>query len=260
MKRFQIVRSALVLPTVLAAMAFLGTDSARAQGGVAFQRTVYSAKFLCGQYQPSGVCLATGVNCVTDADCPAGDTCDTREGPVKPGNYETAINVVNPTQFPLVFVKKAVLLFNADPANPVPTPGTFEEPQPPGVLISAQLPANWGLEIDCPDIRQVLLGIPPPSPPTGDPSFFMKGFVVIETFVAGELLDIVAAYTSHGFTPLVENICSLPGSPLDGQPCDPADATDPCLAAMGVCGPRVVGIVEEGFSVDVEKVEGRVIP
>ena len=257
MKSFQMMRSALVLPAALVAVVLLGTDPAMAQGGVT--RTVYSAKFLCGEYQPSRSCLLTGSPCVVDADCPvAGDTCEGRHGPVKPGNYETAINVVNPTQFPITFVKKAVLLFNSDPANPVPTPGTFEQPQPPGTLFSAQLDPNWGLEIDCPDIRQVLLGMPPPA--TGTPLPFLKGFVMIETFATGELLDIVAAYTSHGFTEVEGFLCDLPGSPFDGLPCDPADSTDPCLAAGGVCVSSVVGRTEEGFSIDVEDVEGKITP
>ena len=76
----------------------------------AFLRTTYAAKFLCGEFQP--------------ADDPT-----LGEGPVKPGNYETAINVVNPTRKPITFVKKAVLLY--DSTQP---PTGHEIPQPPGPL------------------------------------------------------------------------------------------------------------------------------
>lgn len=258
MNRIRIRRSALVLPLALVALLVLGTDPSMAQGGPTYQRTVYSAKFLCGQYQPSGTCLLSGATCTSDADCTAAaGPCVLREGPVKPGNYETAINIVNPTQFPITFVKKAVLLFNSDPATPVPAPGTFEQPQPPGNLFSAQLDPNWGMEVDCPDIRQVLLAMSPPNPPTEPP--FLKGFVVIETFAAGELLDIEAAYTSHGFPGTADYVCSLPGTTLDGQPCDPSGVNDPCLAAGGSCVP-VADLTAEGFSLDVERVEGAVTP
>jgi hypothetical protein len=87
--------------------------------------------------------------------------------------------------------------------------------------------------------------------------------VVIEVFKPKHSLDIVAAYTSHGFTGVAGDICSSIFTPPDGQPCDPADPTDPCFADLdgdgvpdGVCLPGA--IVEEGFSIDVEKVEATV--
>ena len=112
------------------------------------------------------------------------------------------------------------------------------------------------MEVDCPDIRQVLLGMSPPT--TGAPLPFLKGFVVIEVFKPKHSLDIVAAYTSHGFTE-AGNICISLFSPPDGQPCDPADPTDPCFADVdgdgvpdGRCETDFAG---EGFSIDIEKVE-----
>jgi hypothetical protein len=250
MSRLKVVASALVIPVALVMVLSQGILSAEAQT----DRKVYSAKFLCGEFQPTGVCVSgpVGAPCQTDADCPSPGgpgICEPREGPVKPGNYQTAINVVNPTRKPILFVKKAVLLYSNDPDKPVPTPGTFEEPQPPGPIFSAFLEENWGLEIDCPDIRIQLLGLPPP-PNEGPPSF-IKGFVEVEVFDPDEQLDIVAAYTTHGFTG--SNVCSLPGSPLDGQPCDPNLATDLCLASGGLCVPGPIS--EEGFSIDVEEVE-----
>ena len=144
--------------------------------GPALPTDVYAAKFLCGTHTPP----VPGVV----------------EGPVKPGNYQTAINVHNPNRSTVSFRKKAILLFRAD-APPVP-----EQPQPPGAFVQAGLKANWGLEIDCNDIRNVLLdpAIAPPDP------IFMKGWVVLEV-VGGSTsqggpkpLDVVAAYTAHGFS------------------------------------------------------------
>jgi hypothetical protein len=173
MRRLQRVASALVVPVALVGILCLGVD--RAEGQVAAQqRTVYSAKFLCGEYQPNAA--------------------DQREGPVKPGNYQTAINVVNPTRTTVSFVKKAVLLF--DSRQP-PPPGVFEQPMPPRQRFQAVLKPNWGMEIDCADIREFLLGFPPILP--GSPPQFLKGYVVLETFQSGHLLDVVAAYTSHTF-------------------------------------------------------------
>lgn len=134
-----------------------------------FRRQVYAAKFMCGELKPGEV---------------------QEEGPVKPGNYQTAINVHNPSRLSVTFLKKAVLLFDSRRAV-----REFEQPRPPGQRFRASLFPDWGLEIDCPDIRLVLLGgiaSPPPA--------FIKGWVVIETFTLGQPLDVVAAYTAHGFT------------------------------------------------------------
>jgi len=70
----------------------------------------------------------------------------------------------------------------------------FEIPRPPGPLTQVVLEPDFGMEIDCADIRQVLLnGLTPPTP-----NEFIKGWVVIETSVS-QTLDIVTAYTAHGF-------------------------------------------------------------
>ena len=246
MNRSKVLSSAMVLAMAFVGVMLAGIDTAEGQAG-AFQRTVYSAKFLCGEFQPGpGQCL-DGTNCTSDADCPnPGDICDQPEGPVKPGNYQTAINVVNLSRHPVAFQKKAVLLFNNDPNFPVPTPGTFEEPQPPGNLFTAVLDENWGLEIDCPDIREVLLG----QPAGGAQLPFIKGFVVIETFAADDVLTVVPAYTTHGFTPRFDFICD------DGTPCDPTNPLDPCAAVGLTCNQIIVDIQPEGFSIDLEEVSG----
>jgi hypothetical protein len=219
MKRLGVVASALL---ALIAVLGLSIDPAQAQL-VQSQRKVYSAKFVCGSFQP-----------------PPPGPVPQREGPVKPGNYQTAINVVNPTRHPLVFLKKAVLLYNSQQPPP---PTVFEQPMPPGPYVTAILEPNWGFEIDCPDIRQVLLGMPPPLPGTSAP--FIKGFVVLETFKSNDFLDVVGAYTSHGYA--VDNVCAA----LGGAPCDPTNPLDPCFSAGGICAPA---FTPEGFSTDIEKI------
>jgi len=137
------------------------------------QKDVYAVKFLCGSLPPS----------------PNPEV----EWPVKPGNYFTAINVHNPNFGAIAFQKKAVLLYQADkPSEP-------EQPMPPGKLFDALLRDDWGLEIDCNDIRRKLLDGSAPGAPT-----FITGWVVIE--VTGtpkhrepRPIDVTAVYTSHGW-------------------------------------------------------------
>src|SRR5262245_2945651 len=57
-------------------------------------KDVYAVKFLCGRFK--------GVQIPTPTSPP-----DSVEGPVKPGNYLTAINVHNPNSYPVKFMKKA---------------------------------------------------------------------------------------------------------------------------------------------------------
>jgi len=137
-------------------------------------KDVYAVKFLCGSFTPP---------------FPS----EEREWPVKPGNYFTAINVHNPNSVLVSFQKKAVLLYGGErPPRP-------EEPMPPGKLFEASLKDDWGLEIDCTDIRKQLLGSAVPSAPA-----FITGWVVIE--VPGtpkhpepRPIDVTAVYTSHGW-------------------------------------------------------------
>jgi hypothetical protein len=156
---------------------------------------VYSAKFLCGEFDKTpGPVAGPEIR---------------GEGPVKPGNYQTAINVHNPNRIPVLIHKKAVLLFSGSEPLASPAPGDFEVPHPPGMPVTAILPPDWGLEIDCADIRQVLLGAPPAP---GAPLPFIKGWVILEVVhvpvdvpVSFEIdtrdlpLDVVAAYTAQGF-------------------------------------------------------------
>jgi hypothetical protein len=139
-------------------------------------KDVYAVKFLCGSLLP---------NATTPPQ-------DGVEWPVKPGNYLTAINVHNPNPASVAFKKKAVLLYRfGQHFEP-------EQPMPPGKLVDAALKDDWGLEIDCADIRSKLLGgaVPPPT--------FIKGWVIIEVTGAQynlepRPLDVTAVYTSHGW-------------------------------------------------------------
>jgi hypothetical protein len=108
---------------------------------------------------------------------------------VQTGLYSTAINVHNPHRHPVTFLKKAVLLYDGRKPDEA-----LERPMPPARTekpIVIELRPDWGLEIDCHDIRRVLLGANAPPAPV-----FIKGWVVIETFVDSPL-DVVAVYTSE---------------------------------------------------------------
>lgn len=142
-------------------------------------RYVYAAKFLCGEWPPQ----------------------ERFEGPVQPGRYSTAINVHNPNGHPLDIRKKAILLFDGSRPQdalerPIP-PARTEDP------VLRQLGPDWGLEIDCRDIRETLLG--------GAQGSFIKGWVVIET-LSDAPLDVVAVYT---VAPLVEGERQTPSIATD---------------------------------------------
>jgi hypothetical protein len=133
---------------------------------------VYAVKFLCGSFLP--------------------ESSAEEEWPVKPGNYLTAINVHNPNRGSISFRKKAVLLYRAD------SPPRPEEPRPPGELFPAELGPDYGVEVDCNEIRKKLLARAVPA------NTFIKGWVVFE--VSGGTadseplqLDVTAVYTSHGW-------------------------------------------------------------
>jgi hypothetical protein len=143
---------------------------------------VYAAKFLCGE----------------------GRANPKVEGPVQTGFYSTAINVHNPNIFAVQFRKKAVLLFDGRKPEEA-----LERPMPPARSEQHEvvdLQPDWGLEIDCHDIRQVLLGGPAGGAPP--PPVFIKGWVVIETLVEAPL-DVVGAYTTAAIGPPESSTPSL---------------------------------------------------
>jgi hypothetical protein len=153
-----------------------------------FYQYVYAAKFLCGELKR-----------------------EARETPVEPGSYSTAINVHNPHGTPVTLRKKAILLYDArQPQDAVerPTPPVHRE-----CIVTKELGPDYGLEIDCRDIREVLLSAAPGAvgPP---PPVFIKGWVVIETRVP---LDVVAVYTvapigTKGQQPVSITIERVPGN------------------------------------------------
>jgi hypothetical protein len=145
--------------------AFQGSAEGAAFVGPGRTLLVYAAKFLCGRL----------------------DERDPKvEAPVGPGTYTTAINVHNPSHRPVVIAKKAILLFAGASREP-------EIPRPPSPRHRLQLGPDWGVEIDCQDIREVLLrgehGETVPAP------IFIKGWVVLESTSP---LDVEVVYTAQG--------------------------------------------------------------
>ena len=138
----------------------LGSASAFAQVAVPVRFVEYSAKFLCGDAKDPGAAA------------------------VRPGVYETSINIHNPelpgTQQPVIFVKKAVR-----------APREGEEPLKFGRFRLDKLPADFAEQVDCKIIRSLL-----------DPSAlapFIEGFVVLIVFpsplTTPHELDVVGVYT-----------------------------------------------------------------
>jgi len=141
----------------------LGSTSAFAQAQAQFRFVEYSAKFLCG---------------VVDAKEPGGAA-------VRPGIYETSINIHNPqlpiTPLPSVtFFKKAVL---ALPEG--------EKPIPPSGVRRDILQADFAEQVDCKIIRSIL------GQAGGAP--FIEGFVVLivipSPVTTPHELDVVGVYT-----------------------------------------------------------------
>jgi hypothetical protein len=153
--------------------------------------TSYSAKFACGDF--AKMVPASAANTV--------------EGPVAPGFYQTSINVHNPNESTVGFQKKALLLYSG--TKPVPET-SFEQPKPPGQLIPVSLPGDFGMVIDCQDIRKVLLPGIPAAPA------FIEGYVVIQvpTSTAGNVappLDVTGLYTSYGYNCAAGTPCAREG-------------------------------------------------
>jgi hypothetical protein len=188
MKRILILMAMAIFLAATVGIVAQRTGGRAAPAAIAQATFEYAAKFVCGEFDK----LSNPVN-------PA-----VPEGPVKPGNYQTAINVHNPNSTAVPLRKKAVLLFSGD----APIEQTeFEVPKPPGTQIfPAELPPDWGLEIDCQDIRKQLLGPLAPPAPT-----FIKGWVVIASSAA---LDIEVVFTGHGYKPDPAGIVTREGFSL----------------------------------------------
>lgn len=136
----------------------------------------YPVKFVCGSIPGSG-------------DMPA-----IKEPPVKPGNYATAINILN------IFDEAVKLTYWASVAAPV---SAATPPGPVSTEIGMGLRPRQAMEIDCPQIMGLFGGIEVAR------ADFLKGFLVIESTVD---LQVVAVYTSeklevrHAGTPIGINL------------------------------------------------------
>lgn len=145
----------------------LWSASALAQSRMQFVE--YSAKFLCG---------------VVEEQAPTAS-------PLRPGTYETSINIHNP-QLPVsplprvTFVKKVVL-----------APREGEEPVRPSQFRGDTLQADFAEHVDCKIIRSMLGG--------AGGAAFVEGFVVLivlpSPITVPHELDVVGVYTvtdQHG--------------------------------------------------------------
>jgi hypothetical protein len=148
--------------TVFAAVLFiaLGSGWAAAQTQVRFVE--YSAKFLCG---------------LVEEQAPLSPA------PVRPGIYDTSINIHNP-QFlakpipSVIFLKKAVLSLPEG-----------EKPVPPSGFRRDILQADFAERVDCRTIREIL-------GPAGTGQF-IEGYVVLILLAPNEL-DVTGVYTATG--------------------------------------------------------------
>ena len=139
----------------------LWSASALAQNRIQFVE--YSAKFLCG---------------VVEEQAPTA-------APVRPGTYETSINIHNP-QLPVsplprvTFVKKVVLALREG-----------EEPVRPSQFHGDTLQADFAEHVDCKIIRSMLGG--------AGGAAFVEGFVVLivppSPIAVPHELDVVGVYT-----------------------------------------------------------------
>ncbi|HKD79619.1 MAG TPA: hypothetical protein VKH81_07990 [Candidatus Angelobacter sp.] len=174
-------RTSILAALVLVLVA--GATSAFAQTQIQFVE--YSAKFLCG---------------VEEGKQPG-------SGPVRPGIYETTINIHNP-QLPLnplpsvTFAKKVVL---STPEG--------EKPVPPSRFRVDRVQADFAEQVDCKIIREML-------GPAGTAPF-IEGFVVLiipSRVNPAPQLDVVGVYTVDSPTqsmalemvPIAPRILTLP--------------------------------------------------
>lgn len=172
MKRFRIpVVAAMVVAMLGGTMAIVQaqivSDAVNALP-VKTSTYVYAAKFLCGEFDK-----------YADPNQPA-----IMEGPVKPGNYQTIVNVHNPQFSTVKLQKKALMLF----AGERPTE-EIGRPQGPGELQPFELKSDWGVYIACTEIRRELLDKAPAAPA------FIEGWLVIYSPSPIDVESVVTSYT-----------------------------------------------------------------
>jgi len=143
---------------VFAAVLFVAWGSASAWGQTQVRFVEYSAKFLCG---------------LVEEQAPLSGA------PVRPGIYDTSINIHNPqiarTVPSAIFLKKAVL---AMPEG--------EKPIPPSKFRRDVLEPDFAERVDCRTIREIL-------GPAGSGQF-IEGYVVL-ILLAPNQLDVTGVYT-----------------------------------------------------------------
>jgi hypothetical protein len=145
---------------ILAAMILVLATALSVFGQERIQFAEYSAKFMCGVVKEEGA------------------------APVRPGLYDTAINIHNPQIIPsTTFFKKVVL-----------APREGEKPVPPSRFRRDVLRPDFAEHVDCKIIRAML------GPQGGAP--FVEGFVVLiavpEKRGTATDLDVVGVYTVSG--------------------------------------------------------------
>ena len=152
----------------------------------AHNELVYPVKFICGSIPGETFAI------------PAGSTAfepnmqiASREPPVKPGNYATAVNIYNYQNADVKFTKKAVI---ARPQGQTlgPTSGVISESLGPG----------QALEVDCPNIA-LMFGASGTVVPD-----FIKGFVEISIEDKKDQLEVVAVYTAEKMEIVQNNTCN----------------------------------------------------
>lgn len=120
---------------------------------------VFSVKFICGEIDP------------TTPNSPEQGT------PLAPGSYRTAVNIHNPDDDEVNFIKKAVI---ALPQNPNFNRG------PISPSVDERLAGGEALEVDCRNIAELFTNAEIDFPD------FAKGFVVVKS---KRQLDVVGVYT-----------------------------------------------------------------
>lgn len=165
------VLAAAALIAFLVAQGF-GSRSAEAQAAPQHTLFNYSVKFVCGSIDSPPFKIPHRATAFEPNMMSA-----SREPPVKPGNYATAVNIHNPHNDGVKLRKKAVI------ARP--------QGQPLGPVSGWQfdkLGPDQALEVDCRNIASMFL-----HPGTTGPRF-IKGFVVVQAL---RELDVVGVYTSE---------------------------------------------------------------
>jgi len=207
----------------------------------------FSVKFTCGEMTNDNMNVPDN-----DEAAQPGTASEPEEGPVVNGRYRTAINFHNASLTDVIrtnpdprrseISKKALVLFPQDPTNDPDTQSTepaFEMTQRPEPFRTPpqNIGPDEGFEIDCEDIREVLLGDPDGGGrQTADPrqdAPFIKGFVVI--LVSASIApDVVVANTGYAFAESESEIGEAAfASSQRGTNCEPAEDQGDCDLVQG---------------------------